>query len=1173
MKTKRFFALALTVIMMFSLLPHAFAAEDITAMLAEYQKQAQAMQQQAELQQQQLQAAQQGFTQQQQLQIAQQDITLQQQTAQQDFALQGQTVQLQIEQQKQTAEQLQEQAKQEIELEKQKAEAEVERAMNEIKALLAGAKSTTSGLINGIPVNDSDYVDYVYMGKNENRSPIKWRVLGRGSSSWLLISADVLGETMNWSKALAYGNGTVYNAFSEVEQSAVLYTTKTESYDSYYRSESGYRYRAAGINGNMFLLSAEEAETYFNSDGDRLPGQWWLRSPALADEFAGVAIYVGRLYGSNVSYADFGARPAFQLNLSSVLFESAAAGSKSTAAEGGGDFGTLTGGSELKLTLLDNSRETATASADKTTVIPGDSIVVSYGNITEGDMVSALIYEGDTIKYYATHTPDSTGKWTMTLPSDLIAGSSYILKVFSEKQNGNYNTDYASTPASITLTVQAPTYTVTASANPTEGGTVEVTGDKNADGSYNAGASVTAKATANTGYTFVNWTENNTPISTDASYTFDIASNRTLVANFELISADAPTITQQPQGLDLIYGYAESSLSVTASAASEYTLSYQWYSNTTDSNTGGTAITGATAASYAIQTGKNAGTTEYYYCVVTGERTDNHEKASVTSSTAKVTVGKAANPAVISDTATVTAGGNTVDLSANVSNPEGTVSYEITGALDGCSVDPATGMFTSGITSGTCTVTVTAAGNENYESKTGTITVTVTEKTTGNLDVTQSGITYGGTLPDPVFKAPDGSTVSVSYSGTLRDGTAYSSTAKPTQAGNYTVSVTAETSTAVYSGSAEFTIAPATPDIGTVSAEDVTGTLDASAVVLKRSNESVAGTLTLQETALVCGINTYHWTFTPTDTNNYLNTSGTVEINVAHDWGEVTYTWAADNSSVTATRVCKNNEEHKETETVKTTSEGTAATCEAAGKVTYTAVFSNTAFEKQTKTVETPALGHEWMVREELWAGDYSSVTVTFVCENDPTHTKKETAASSESISGSVVTYTAAITLDGQEFPFSKSVDIAGQGYVFTHTTQVWVKGSAEGATFRVTRLGDDSWTYRLFTGIRVDGAPVSAYSKAPGSIILTLHPAYLESLSVGYHTLAVYFTDGEATADFLILPAGGSYYNNSTSERYTYVPPSNVPRTGDESNLMLWGMLAAVSLAGALLIIRRRKA
>ena len=59
-----------------------------------------------------------------------------------------------------------------------------------------------------------------------------------------------------------------------------------------------------------------------------------------------------------------------------------------------------------------------------------------------------------------------------------------------------------------------------------------------------------------------------------------------------------------------------------------------------------------------------------------------------------------------------------------------------------------------------------------------------------------------------------------------------------------------------------------------------------------------------------------------------------------------TYEWAKDNSTVTAVRTCSNNPALNLSETVKTTSEGTAATCEAAGKVTYTAVFSNTAFEK-----------------------------------------------------------------------------------------------------------------------------------------------------------------------------------------------------------------------------------
>ena len=78
-----------------------------------------------------------------------------------------------------------------------------------------------------------------------------------------------------------------------------------------------------------------------------------------------------------------------------------------------------------------------------------------------------------------------------------------------------------------------------------------------------------------------------------------------------------------------------------------------------------------------------------------------------------------------------------------------------------------------------------------------------------------------------------------------------------------------------------------------------------------------------------------------------------------HEWNEPSYLWAEDNSSVTATRVCKNNEAHVETETVETTSEVTTpASCEQPGETTYTATFENPAFETQTRTVEIPAAGH-----------------------------------------------------------------------------------------------------------------------------------------------------------------------------------------------------------------------
>ena len=81
---------------------------------------------------------------------------------------------------------------------------------------------------------------------------------------------------------------------------------------------------------------------------------------------------------------------------------------------------------------------------------------------------------------------------------------------------------------------QPQNYTVSVSANPTNGGTV--TGG----GTYQQGQSCTVHATANTGYTFTNWTENGTVVSTQANYTFTVNGNRTLVAHF---TAQTYTIT------------------------------------------------------------------------------------------------------------------------------------------------------------------------------------------------------------------------------------------------------------------------------------------------------------------------------------------------------------------------------------------------------------------------------------------------------------------------------------------------------------------------------------------------------------------------------------------------------------------------------------------------------
>lgn len=67
---------------------------------------------------------------------------------------------------------------------------------------------------------------------------------------------------------------------------------------------------------------------------------------------------------------------------------------------------------------------------------------------------------------------------------------------------------------------------ITASANPSDGGTVS------GNGTYLYGSTATLTATANEDYAFVKWTENGETVSYDPVFTFEVSSDRELVANF-----------------------------------------------------------------------------------------------------------------------------------------------------------------------------------------------------------------------------------------------------------------------------------------------------------------------------------------------------------------------------------------------------------------------------------------------------------------------------------------------------------------------------------------------------------------------------------------------------------------------------------------------------------------
>jgi len=104
------------------------------------------------------------------------------------------------------------------------------------------------------------------------------------------------------------------------------------------------------------------------------------------------------------------------------------------------------------------------------------------------------------------------------------------------------------------------------------------------------------------------------------------------------ISTEPPQITADPSSNPEVNQNAVHNLTVTASGSGN--LSYQWYSNATASNTGGTLIAGAASASFSVPT--TAAGTRHYYVVVTNTIPDNgdggQKTAALTSAVATVTV-------------------------------------------------------------------------------------------------------------------------------------------------------------------------------------------------------------------------------------------------------------------------------------------------------------------------------------------------------------------------------------------------------------------------------------------------------------------------------------------------------------------------------------------------------
>ena len=199
---------------------------------------------------------------------------------------------------------------------------------------------------------------------------------------------------------------------------------------------------------------SQEDSIYLYRNSCKYAAQWWTRSSNEVYGYGSWTIHPDGRSGSalNVDY-DAAVRPAMELDLSSVLFISAAEHGKvadltTPIAEYAGD--------EWKLTLHDSDRDDFTA---KTVLVNGSVLEVEYKNAKVGDneYISAVIKDADgSISRYTRvvqldgTTNGTRGRAAIDLTGIDMTGKT--LCVFNEQFNGDHKTDYAGVLREVKLT-------------------------------------------------------------------------------------------------------------------------------------------------------------------------------------------------------------------------------------------------------------------------------------------------------------------------------------------------------------------------------------------------------------------------------------------------------------------------------------------------------------------------------------------------------------------------------------------------------------------------------------------------------------------------------------------------------------------------------------------------
>ena len=236
--------------------------------------------------------------------------------------------------------------------------------------------------------------------------------------------------------------------------------------------------------------------------------------------------------------------------------------------------------------------------------------------------------------------------------------------------------------------------------------------------------------------------------------------------------------------------------------------------------------------------------------------------------------------------------------------------------------------------------------------------------------------------------------------------------------------------------------------------------------------------------------------------------SYSITVNEGHTWGQVTYEWTADNNICSATRYC------------------TIHGCD--GKQTETVATTFALTQKQT------------CILPELTTYTANFTNAAFAMQiKENVQTAKATGHR----------FSNALDSTCNDCGFSRNVI-----YPFIKGgKQTITKGNA--ATLTVNA------PFPKFLKVQMDGRDVANtnYTAVSGSTKVTLKEDYINSLTEGVHTLTIVFKDGKTSTTFTL---------NDTTESKN----ENNPKTGDSSNMVLWGTLQLISMMAIVALLTKKK-